>query len=60
MSTSPEARKFKIYVDELKLAHTRHWDLDYLSRADLDALMTQKDPLGRTPDTAREKPEPKP
>lgn len=31
--------RFMVYQDALKLAHTSHWDLDYLDRAAFDALM---------------------
>ncbi|PKO79605.1 MAG: hypothetical protein CVU19_16915 [Betaproteobacteria bacterium HGW-Betaproteobacteria-13] len=32
-------RRFSIIQDEVKLAHTSHWDLDYLGQAEFDALM---------------------
>ena len=39
MNEPGQARKFKIYQDELKLRHTTHWDLDYLDAADYEAVM---------------------
>lgn len=64
MKAPPASRKFKIYRDEIKLAHTGHWDLDYLSQAELDALMTPKCPADlaaeQTPYKVPGKPEPKP
>ncbi|MDO9596492.1 MAG: hypothetical protein Q7J47_02105 [Azoarcus sp.] len=41
---APASTKFKIYQDEVKLAHTSHWDLDYLSQTELDALLAQERP----------------
>ena len=34
---APEKKK-RIYVEKVKEDHTTHWDLDYLSQAELDAL----------------------
>ncbi|MEE4377473.1 MAG: hypothetical protein V2J55_08165 [Candidatus Competibacteraceae bacterium] len=31
--------KMKIYMDEAKARQTTHWDLDYLTTAEIDALM---------------------
>ncbi|MCK9259005.1 MAG: hypothetical protein RBT39_09340 [Azoarcus sp.] len=39
MDMPAKLRKFRIIQDEVKLAHTSHWDLDYLGRAEFDALM---------------------
>ncbi|NMG04561.1 hypothetical protein [Azoarcus taiwanensis] len=33
-------RRFRIYQDEVKLRHTSHWDMDTMSRSELDAYMT--------------------
>jgi hypothetical protein len=33
----PEKKK-RVYFEQPKATHTTHWDLDYLSQADLDAL----------------------
>lgn len=32
----------KIVREEIKDRHTSHWDMDMMSRAELEALMTQK------------------
>lgn len=32
-------RKFRIFQDEVKLRHTSHWDMDTMSRAELEAYM---------------------
>lgn len=32
-------RMFRIFQDEVKLRHTTHWDLDTMSRSELDAYM---------------------
>jgi hypothetical protein len=34
---APEKKK-RVYYEDIKARHTSHWDLDYLSRAELDAL----------------------
>lgn len=39
MDLPAKLRKFRIFQDEVKLAHTSHWDLDYLGQAEFDALM---------------------
>lgn len=35
-------KKFKIYQDEIKTRHTSHWDWDYLSTEELEALMDEQ------------------
>lgn len=37
MTTSGK-RKWKIYQEEAKLRQTTHWDLDYMTDAELEAL----------------------
>lgn len=32
--------RMQIFQDEVKLAHTQHWDMDMLSRAELEACMS--------------------
>ena len=41
---APEAvaKPKKIMREEIKDRHTSHWDMDMLSREELEALMTQK------------------
>jgi hypothetical protein len=31
-------KKKRVYYEDIKAQHTSHWDLDYLSRDELDAL----------------------
>ncbi len=52
-------KKLKIFQDEIKLRHTTHWDLDAMSRAELEAYMqgngaavTQTPPAAYTPQAA--------
>ena len=42
-----QRKKLKIYVDEAKARQTSHWDLDYMTTAQIDALMA----AGRQQDT---------
>lgn len=35
-------QKLKIYMDEVKLRHTTHWDMDAMSRAELEDYMQGK------------------
>jgi len=41
-SLNTAAKPKKIVREEIKDRHTSHWDMDMLSRAELEALMTQK------------------
>jgi hypothetical protein len=41
-SSEPVAKPKKIVREEIKDRHTSHWDMDMMSRAELEALMTQK------------------
>lgn len=38
--------KMQIFQDEVKLAHTKHWDMDMMSRAELEAWMAAQASLG--------------
>jgi hypothetical protein len=40
--TTGKRRKLKLIRDDVKERHTSHWDLDYLSREELERLMTGK------------------
>lgn len=31
-------KPFRIFIDDLKIRHTSHWDEDFMSRAELDAV----------------------
>lgn len=44
MNSPTGKNKLKIYVDEVKLRHTTHWDLDFLSRKELDEVMGAETP----------------
>lgn len=35
-------KKFKIYQEEVKERHTSHWDWDYLSTEEIEALMDEQ------------------
>ncbi len=52
MDMPAKQHRFSIIQDEVKLAHTSHWDLDYLGQAEFDALM--KAPLAGLDETALE------
>lgn len=40
-------RRLKIFQDEVKLRHTSHWDMDTMSRSELDAYMSaEHQPVG--------------
>ena len=42
-----EKKKRRVIKEDIKDIHTSHWDLDYLSREELEKLMTQsKDQAG--------------
>jgi hypothetical protein len=41
-SSVPVAKPKKIVREEIKDRHTSHWDMDMMSRAELEALMAQK------------------
>jgi hypothetical protein len=43
-NTSPEAvaKPKKIVREEIKDRHTSHWDMDMMSREELEAFMTQR------------------
>ena len=51
-------KKPRIYMEKAKSQHTTHWDLDYLSREEVDALyshnsMVQPNKLQKTWQTSR-------
>ena len=52
MDLPAKLRKFRIFQDKVNLAHTSHWDMDYLGQAEFDALM--KKPAVGTDDNAAE------
>ena len=41
-------RKFKVYQEEAKTRQTSHWDLDYMSTAELEALMQERQERDQT------------
>ena len=55
--TRRPSKKLKIYQEEAKLRQTAHWDLDYMTSAELDAWMStankQNRNAGQTQDAIR-------
>ena len=45
--------KMQIFQDEVKLAHTKHWDMDMMSRAELEAWMAAQASPGAPSSAAR-------
>ncbi|KPJ76200.1 MAG: hypothetical protein AMJ54_12630 [Deltaproteobacteria bacterium SG8_13] len=41
MKTVKPDKKKRVYFEQVKAQHTTHWDLDYLSQAELEALYTK-------------------
>jgi hypothetical protein len=37
MSGTSTKKPFRIFIDDVKIRHTSHWDEDFMSRAELDA-----------------------
>lgn len=44
----PEKKYLKIYKEDIKIQHTSHWDWDYLTHAQIDAIL--KDVQNETPE----------
>jgi hypothetical protein len=42
MGPTTGKRKFKVYQDEVKTRHTSHWDWDYLSTEEIEALLDEQ------------------
>ena len=38
MKNKQQTKKKRVYYEDIKESHTTHWDLDYLSKAELEAL----------------------
>jgi len=38
MSESSKKKRFRIFIADVKLRHTPHWDQDFMSREELDAV----------------------
>ncbi len=38
MKNERQTKKKRVYYEDIKATHTTHWDLDYLSQAELEAL----------------------
>jgi len=47
---TPEKKNWKIYKEDIKAEHTSHWDWDYLTHAQIDALI--KEAQAENPDSA--------
>jgi hypothetical protein len=45
-------KKLKVYQEEAKLRQTTHWDLDYMTTAELDAFFSVKQ-SGKTQDSGK-------
>ena len=43
--SKPPTKKARLYRDEVKDRHTSHWDMDMLSREELENLMSMKKPV---------------
>ena len=43
-------KKKRVFVENVKTEHTTHWDLDYLSLAELEALYDKKNRSDRAAD----------
>jgi|GEM_PF-2612032 len=41
--TETNKKKQRVIKEDVKDRHTSHWDLDYVSREELEQLMTMKD-----------------
>ncbi|MDX5363770.1 MAG: hypothetical protein LPJ91_06425 [Pseudazoarcus pumilus] len=37
MTETPKKKPFRIFIDDVKIRHTSHWDEDFMSREELDA-----------------------
>lgn len=37
MTATGKKKTFRIFIDDVKLRHTSHWDEDFMSREELDA-----------------------
>lgn len=37
MTQTGKKKPFRIFIDDVKLRHTSHWDEDFMSREELDA-----------------------
>lgn len=59
MTEKTKRGKFRILCDEVKQAHTSHWDMDYLSREDLDRVFGKTSDAASTTSLAEGKDKPK-
>ena len=41
---SSERARFRVYEEQVKTAHTSHWDWDYMSQEELDRLHSRRAP----------------
>jgi hypothetical protein len=46
---SKSGKKPRIHVEEVKVSHTTHWDLDYLPECELEALYAKAVPADEDP-----------
>jgi transposase len=47
MKKEQQTKKKRVYYEDSKAQHTTHWDLDYLSQAELEALYKKNRKAGR-------------
>ena len=52
--TQIRKKKVRVIREDVKERHTSHWDLDYLSREELERLMTPNRESGEARDTEAE------
>ena len=48
MKNKQQTKKQRVYYEDIKESHTTHWDLDYLSKAELEALYRKNRKEGRS------------
>ena len=46
MKNEQQTKKKRVYYEDIKATHTTHWDLDYLSQAELEALYSKNRKAG--------------
>lgn len=49
MTDTGKKKRFRIFIDDVKIRHTSHWDEDFMSREELDAVYAKPDPAAQPP-----------
>lgn len=44
MTERGKKKRFRIFIDDVKIRHTSHWDEDFMSREELDAVYAKPAP----------------